>query len=778
MTDITTIPATINDISYSSFTIGNLRNGTEYVVELTAKNLLATRVPPYVGPSSHLGFGKTLGVPVVSDVDVVPGNGSLTVSVYITPDFDVPPVTGYSCDISGGEYTRTVDIDTSGSPFTIRDLSNGVAYVVDVRARNKVGLGEPVRGPETTPIPIPGTPTDVSANGGDRTLTVSFTPPDPVEGAEIEEYIYELSLTQDFAETIDINDEDYTYIGLGTTEFTIINLPPGTQYWVRIMAVTSDGVVGDPSVVGVNATGTTFFAPGTPTDVSANGGERMLSVSFTAPALVEGAEIVEYLYELSLTQNFDTIIDDDYTNTGTDTSFTIENLTPGTQYWVRVTAISYRRIFGNPSVVGVNATGTPFAVPGTPTDVSANGGDRMLSVFFTAPEAVTEAPIIGYRYQLSRSDKFTTIYREEATNIGANALNTSFTINGLDYDTQYWVRVIAITNDEVKGDPSVNVATGRTLRDLTPPGAPIIRSIKTKPRSTTNSPITTTIEFVQGLTSGAPIDRFYANTKRVGTGYNDLLERYVTSSPFDISEGLAGIYELKLFAKNIYTIPSTNTIVGFVAENKSIVPPLIDASEATMPPEFTLPHKMYNFSPTNNNIRVDLKYEDPNIWNFGTGDFTIEWYQRQTAQTATIFNVGIVDYPYVSIGCSITHADEVQGSNGLLTTTINGVSTEVNIGAAKDTWIHIAIVRHNGMLTIYGNGVANPSVANIADISNTLHPLYIGTYNRLTPYTQQFTGYLSSFRIAKSAIYTAAFTPHTGTLPTATNATLVLPALP
>jgi hypothetical protein len=170
---------------------------------------------------------------------------------------------------------------------------------------------------------------------------------------------------------------------------------------------------------------------------------------------------------------------------------------------------------------------------------------------------------------------------------------------------------------------------------------------------------------------------------------------------------------------------------------------------------------MFRVIGQSNGIRSDWREIDSNIWDFGPFDFTIEWIQKQTAPNAPIFNVGITGYPYMTIGCSIGHTGTTQGSDGLLTVTINGASNTVNIGPALNVWAHIVLERMGNHINIYNNG-SRKAVIPLRDyeiISNSKYPLYICTYNRLSTHTEQFSGLLINFRITKAAMYGQDFTP-------------------
>jgi hypothetical protein len=85
-------------------------------------------------------------------------------------------------------------------------------------------------------------------------------------------------------------------------------------------------------------------------------------------------------------------------------------------------------------------------------------------------------------------------------------------------------------------------------------------------------------------------------------------------------------------------------------------------------------------------------------------------------------------------------------------------------GISLNTWTHAAIVRHNGTVTVYVNGV---SVATASDstIYNTVNGFVFGAQGGSD--NLPFTGNVVGARVSTVARYTANFTPPTSqfTLP-------------
>ncbi len=166
-------------------------------------------------------------------------------------------------------------------------------------------------------------------------------------------------------------------------------------------------------------------------------------------------------------------------------------------------------------------------------------------------------------------------------------------------------------------------------------------------------------------------------------------------------------------------------------------------------------------------------------FNFGTGDFTVEWYGRVDDLTGDKYQYPIscsetstTDYFYVRLfiqdtngAAQITVYSEI---NNVIT--VNGVSTLA--GVAADTWYHFAVVRKNGVIQGFQDGVAGTS-----DSIDTSGKIF---YNGATQYlcgnfaAVYQKGWMDDLRICNSAIYSpgANFTPPVSALGLAVNGTL------
>ena len=150
---------------------------------------------------------------------------------------------------------------------------------------------------------------------------------------------------------------------------------------------------------------------------------------------------------------------------------------------------------------------------------------------------------------------------------------------------------------------------------------------------------------------------------------------------------------------------------------------------------------------------------------FGTGDFTIEWWQYQTDTNSfpRIFQMG--NYPSASIGVSI--------EGGTFYYWNGSPRAFGSLVSYKNTWVHFAICRSANSTTVYKNGIQFGSSLSDSTNYSGSQPLTIGNENNPSS-GAGFGGYIVGFNWVKGvALYTANFTPPT-TLPSVTGNTVLV----
>jgi hypothetical protein len=156
-------------------------------------------------------------------------------------------------------------------------------------------------------------------------------------------------------------------------------------------------------------------------------------------------------------------------------------------------------------------------------------------------------------------------------------------------------------------------------------------------------------------------------------------------------------------------------------------------------------------------------------FNFGTGNFTTEWWQYMTSQPSNprVFSIG--NYPSATIGVSIEGGTFYVWEN-------SGIRFSYSLTAEGylNRWLHFAISRNNGTTSIFKNGIQiGSSYSDTNNINNTSTALSIGQESSATA-ASYFPGYISNFRVVNgTALYTSNFTPSTSPLTAIANTSLL-----
>ena len=376
------------------------------------------------------------------NVSATAGEGQIDVTWIAPADNGGAPIIDYTVAYKGDATACPTSIDITWNPriisttsATIEGLTNGVAYLVCVRATNRAGPSD--WGSTTaTPATTPGAPGNVTAVAGDSQLRVTWTAPADDGGAPVTAYSVAYKAN---AFTCPTRNTINTWIVVttSTTTVTLTNLANSHSYRVCVRASNS---AGDSGWVGT--TNSPSNRPGEPTGVQIiSRGPDQLTVAWNAPAATGGSAITGYTVQWCTATN-NACASSWSRDSATGTSIGIPGLSGGTSYGVRVQAL-------NSSGTGrwsdtVFSSTTPATAPGTPTGLAATVEDRQLALRWNEPPS-NGAPISHYTIECRLGGTAIAVGSCGSSNWIAYATvsTNSTTVRGLANGTAYDIRVRA-----------------------------------------------------------------------------------------------------------------------------------------------------------------------------------------------------------------------------------------------------------------------------------------------------------------------------------------------
>jgi hypothetical protein len=166
-----------------------------------------------------------------------------------------------------------------------------------------------------------------------------------------------------------------------------------------------------------------------------------------------------------------------------------------------------------------------------------------------------------------------------------------------------------------------------------------------------------------------------------------------------------------------------------------------------------------------------IQYPNSTEFQFGTGNFTIEFWWYPTTLAATQPLVYHTNDNFVS---GTGEFVIVYNTSLGLRFYINAGATTVDQGSTTgwtiNQWYHVAAVRNSNTLTLYRNGIviASGSVSGVTIGANVTTQVMGESYDPLYS-----TGYMSNFRVVKRPLYTGPFVPPAAPLTTVANTSIL-----
>lgn len=406
-------------------------------------------------------------------------SGSTLIGTYIPTENTYTFTFANIVSIQSGTISLYIKDITTNTPFSL------FSFTVSVIDNPSVSVSDP---PTINSLTI----------GNVQTASVSFTPSTWNGGSPVIGYKYSL------------DNVTYTSIGL-TSPFALTGLT-SSIYTLYLKAVN---YVGDSDYVSYPFT--MYFPPSVPTLGTVTGGNRTLTVPFTAPTSNGGSAITGYKYSFNSWTTYTLL-------SVTTSPLTITGLNNNASYTVAIKAVNGA---GESVSSATSASVTlPATIPVAPTSVLVTPGNQTAIVSFTTSYDGGSA-ITGYKYSINNGSTYI---------VTGSTSNTFNITTGLTNGTSYTV-LIKATN--AIGDSTASVVSAAFV-PKTIPSAPVIGTV-------TVGNCQATVPFTQPSTGGSAITS-YQYVVNDGS-YNTL---GALTSPFVIGNLVNGnVYSVKMLAINV-----------------------------------------------------------------------------------------------------------------------------------------------------------------------------------------------------------------------------------
>ena len=338
-------------------------------------------------------------------------------------------------DVQYGGATATEYFGFGGFPGSngtggILTLSESYEYFADNNGHGSITI--------SYDSGTPGAPTRLSGTPRPGAVDLTWSAPASPGASDITDYIVSWSTSPNGTYTV-VSD------GVSTnTSVTVPGLTNGTTYYFRVAAVNSYGTGANTAVMSVGVMPSDV--PNAPTLDAVTAADSSLLLDLTPGAT--HSPVIGYQYRLDGGEWFAA-----QAEAG---RITVGGLTNGRSYAVQIRALN---AVGASQPSG-SLTGTPRAVPSTPSNLIATPSDSSVALRWDAPAATNGSPVQDYVIQRATAETGPWT----AVTDGTSVLTTA-TVTGLTNGTTYYFRVAAVNAAGTGAPTTPGIAVPFTVPD-------------------------------------------------------------------------------------------------------------------------------------------------------------------------------------------------------------------------------------------------------------------------------------------------------------------------
>ena len=386
-------------------------------------------------------------------------------------DTTAPELRSVSINRVGLRLTYDEELDDDSEPdnsaftVTVNGASREVRTVVVIRTFVLVFLYSPVQAGETvtvsytvpatnpvqdlsgnraaaitnlpvsnnTPATAPPAPTNLTAQAGDRSVTLTWTTSGNGGSAITKHQYREKIESGEFGNWMNIPNSAEGQANANS--YTVPNRTNGTTYTYKVRAVNAQGESTESNEDSARPTATvTSTAPPAPTNLTAQAGDRSVTLTWTTPGN-GGSTITKHQYREKIESgefgNWMNIPNSAEGQANAN-SYTVPDLTNGITYTFEVRAANAQ----GESTESNEDSARPATVPDAPTNLTAQAGDRSVTLTWTTPgnggSAITKHQ---YREKVGTGafGNWTNIPNSAEGQANANSYTVSDLTNGIIY---------------------------------------------------------------------------------------------------------------------------------------------------------------------------------------------------------------------------------------------------------------------------------------------------------------------------------------------------------